>query len=194
MVSIQTFRHFAHEHDDLPAFHAGYLVVTFLAAVLLNLGAFAAMIVFHMTLDLVKYRDLHGLSWGSTLRGTHRESLLDITLFLLALFFAVYFHHATSIVAVSGFVRAEETLLLALGTLIPKVEILNRFVWLLSTAVTHLGYIKPAFQGKWTTVERLYLFSSIVSIVMIMLAPSILSLSADQFKHILESQLIPWRI
>lgn len=194
MSLTATFRSFAHEHDDLPAFHAGYLVLTFLFAAIFNLGAFLALIIAHMSLDVVKYHDLHGLSWSKTMRGTVRESLLDIALLLLGLFFAIYLHHATVIVALSGLVRAETTILLMLGTLLPKVEILHHIAWILSTVVTHLGYIKPAQQEEWTVSELFHITIAVGALTMIVLAPLLLQMDAGSFAAILEKQLIPWRL
>ena len=59
-TAIRHLRIFAHEHDDIPAFHAAYLVGTFLAAAIFNLGFFLLLIIGHMCLDVVKYRDFHG--------------------------------------------------------------------------------------------------------------------------------------
>ena len=50
---FNSVRHFAHEHDDQPAFHATYLVIAFLTALLFNLGAFGLLIIAHMSLDMV---------------------------------------------------------------------------------------------------------------------------------------------
>ena len=52
--TLASARLFAHRHDELPAFHAAYLVITVLCAALLSLGAFAALIVAHIALDYVK--------------------------------------------------------------------------------------------------------------------------------------------
>ena len=100
-------RHFAHEHDDLPAFHAVYLLLAILSAGFFNLGAFGLLIVAHMVLDVVKYRDRHGYSWHQTYDGVVRESLVDITLLLVGTVFAVYLHHSVGVASLSGLMRAE---------------------------------------------------------------------------------------
>ncbi|MEN9561287.1 MAG: hypothetical protein RIQ56_560 [Candidatus Parcubacteria bacterium] len=187
-------RSFAHAHDDLPAFHAGYLVLTFLFAAFLNIGAFGVLVLLHMSLDIVKYHDLHGLSWTQTLRGTLRESLLDVALLLVALVFAIYLHHATVIVAVSGLVRAEATILLALGTIIPKVEVMHHLLWIASSIVSHMGYIKPATQVEWTVGELIHITLSLTALVLIVLAPTILGMSAHAFGEVLVKQLVPWQL
>ena len=94
---LSSVRHFAHVHDDLPAFHAGYLVLTILVASLLNLGVFGLLIIAHMALDYVKYREHHGFSWRRTMEGMVRESLVDIALLGVGVVFAVYFHHTVAL-------------------------------------------------------------------------------------------------
>ena len=61
-------RTFAWVHDELPAFHAAYLVLTFLTAALFNFGVFALLIAAHMMLDFVKYREVHGFTLLNTFR------------------------------------------------------------------------------------------------------------------------------
>ena len=82
---LHAFGTFARGHDDIPAFHAGYLLLTFLAAALFNLGICAIFVCGHMSLDLYKYRDVHHYTWMQTVRATMLESLVD--LMLLALLF-----------------------------------------------------------------------------------------------------------
>ena len=189
-TSIRTF---AHEHDDLPAFHAAYLVLTLLFAMLFNLGAFAVLIALHMMLDIIKYRDLHRLSVRQTITGTVRENLLDITLFAIGLVFAVYLHHTTGLMVVGGLVRAEETIVRALGLLIPKMKIMHNILWIFTTVASHLHYIKPAFTLRWSTAERIQIFFLVLSILMLASAPAVLQTTHTTIAKIYAEELMPWR-
>lgn len=155
-TAFHGIRRFAHSHDDVPAFHAVYLVSTFLAAAVLNLGFFLGLILFHMSLDYVKYRDVHRYGLKQTLRAMILESISDIALFMMALTVAVYFSHTFLLAAASGLVRSELTLLKAVGTLIPKVAILEHLV---TIAVSVQSYMHSEVQGLHTPLSRMQLWS-----------------------------------
>ena len=122
------FRIFAHRHDDIPAFHAAYLVGTFLAASVLHLGFFAILIAAHMCLDYVKYRDYFHYDLRLTFKAMALESVVDIALFLIAMTFAVYFSNSFLLAAASGMTRSGLTVLKAFGTVVPKIRILEEAV------------------------------------------------------------------
>ncbi len=168
--ALSRFRGFAHEHDDIPAFHAAYLVGTFLAAALLNLGFFALLIAVHMCLDYVKYRDLHRYGLLTTMRLMVRESIIDIALFLVALTFAVYLNHSFAIAAISGLARAELTIIRALGLLIPKIEIAEHAISLLLSVerYMHAMVIRPGTSLR--DGERWALFAIVVSLSLLALS------------------------
>lgn len=187
-------RHFAHEHDELPAFHAGYLVLTVLAAAILNLGAFALLIAAHVSLDLVKYREVHNLSWIQTLEGTMRESLIDAFLLLVALTFSVYLHHTIGVVAISGVVRADLTVARFAGVFLPKFEILERFLGVLLHIGKHMRSIHERLGKTFTSGERLILFLIIATSILLAAAPTILGISSSSLFATLAHELIPWRI
>jgi hypothetical protein len=110
-LTFQKFRHFAHEHDEFPAFHAAYIVAAIFTSLLFHLGAFLLLILFHMSLDFVKYREIHGLPLFDTFRAMILESILDIALLLFALTLSVYLHNTFLVTLSSGFVRSEFTLI-----------------------------------------------------------------------------------
>lgn len=128
---ITRFRRFAHEHDDVPAFHAVYLVVTFLAAAMLSLGFFAILIALHMCLDYVKYRDLFRFDVVTTFKSMILESIVDIALLMLALTFSVYLSDLFLLAAVSGLLRSGLTVAKAIGTILPKFRILEHLIVIL---------------------------------------------------------------
>ncbi len=189
-----TIRSFAHAHDDLPAFHAGYLILTILTAALFNLGTFALLIIAHMSLDLVKYRELHGYSWHQTISGTIRESLTDITLLMLGIVFAVYLHNTVGIASLSGLLRAEATVIRALGTLIPKMTILHNFLKIISHLRHYMQKEHPLFLQKYSLLEKMYVFALVISVILLILSVPLLGLTTPSFQVILLEELIPWSI
>ena len=192
---MQSIKNFALRHDQLPAFHATYIVLTILVAAMLPLGAFGLLIVAHMTLDCVKYHEHHRYRWGKTVIAMVRESLVDVTLFFLGLLFAIYLHHSLPIIAgLSGLYRSEVTVIRAFGVLIPKMKILQDFLAVLSNIHHYLDKIPARLSKRWSPIEQVSLFSLAVIVVLLVLAPSVLSLDAGQFWTILRSQLVPWNI
>ena len=185
-------RTFIHEHDRMPAFHAGYLVVTFLIAALFNLGMFALVIIAHMTLDYVKYTELYGYSRRNTWKAMLSESSIDIVLLLIGFVFAVYLHHGVEMAAVSGLVRAAVTLARGLGTVIPKLEILYRFVDTLMNPQEHMQHVQETVRARWTFSFACMIFLGGVCVLLLILAPVILTLDGALLEKVLMDQMIPW--
>jgi hypothetical protein len=189
---LRSVRRFADTHDNLPAFHASYLVLTFLAASLFTLGTFGLLIVGHMALDFVKYRDVHRYDLRSTVCGMLRESLIDITLFLLGLLFAVYLHHSLPIIAsLSGIARAEITILRAFAVMTPKLKILYDGLQILSHLHHYLEFVHPRFNKGLSFLDSLCVISLCTSLVLLLLAPTLLMLDVSHLHSILAEQLIP---
>lgn len=193
-MHIQYLRHFAHAHDEIPAFHAAYLVLTFLAAAMLNMGAFGLLIIAHMSLDIVKYREIHGKNWLVTLEATFRESLVDIAVFCVGLVFAVYLHNTIGLVGLSGLLRAEATMLRMLGTVIPKLTILNDFLKMMVHLRHYLQRVHPQLQREWTPLERVCVLSIAVTLGLIAGATSIMNVDPAIVERVLVEELVPWRI
>lgn len=192
---LGTLRQFAHTHDDLPAFHAAYLVLTFLIAAMFNMGAFAVLIIAHVSLDVVKYREVHRYPWRAVFEGALRESLVDLVLFFLGLTFAVYLHHSlVGIASLSGLARADVTLIRAFATFVPKFEILHHFLTVVSHVRHYLYSIHSRMGYPWSSVEYLCFFSLALSMILLLGAPFILHLDMEGMERILVDELIPWRI
>ncbi len=121
-------RLFAHEHDDIPAFHAAYLVTTFLVAAVFSLGYFAILIALHMMLDFVKYRDFFHYSIPMTIKAMILESIVDVAFFSVSLTFGVYLSHDLALSMVSGVFRSSLTLVEAFGTILPKIYIVEHML------------------------------------------------------------------
>lgn len=196
MTHILTgMRIFAQRHDDLPAFHAAYLVLTILVAALLNLGAFGLLIFAHMVLDTVKYREIHHLSWQQTLRATLRENLFEYTLFALGFLIAVYLHHSLpGIAGISGLLRSEITIARGIGTLLPKTEILQRFLHVIFHLRHHLAHMETPIGERLTPTERFSLVLIGCSALLLLLAPTILHISGTQLFLITQEEIIPWHM
>ena len=185
---------FADRHDDLPAFHAGYLVLTVLAAAMLNMGAFGTLILIHMVLDYIKYHEVHGRSIRLTLEGMLRESLLDMTLFLVGLVFSLYFHHSTALLGVSGLMRAELTVVRATGTILPKLTILHHFLKVMAHLQHYLHNSKEEIQKPLSGTEKFCMLSVVLCLALLVFAQKILSVDQDIINLILLEELIPFRI
>jgi len=191
--AVCSLRRFAHEHDDLPAFHAGYLVLTVLVAALFNLGAFAVLILAHVSLDIVKYREVHQCDWRRTADGIFHENIFDILLLAVGFVFAVYFHNTAGVAGVSGVIRADETIFRAFGTLIPKVEILQDFLKVMLHLTSYLRFPHAQMGFSWTQGEKLCVFFLSICIILLVSAPFILGMDASDFSHIIAGEAVPWR-
>ncbi len=189
--SLVRIRDFVHEHDDIPAFHAAYLVGAFLAAALLNLGFFGVLIVVHMSLDYIKYRDIHHFSRRLTIKAMLRESMIDIALLLLALVFVVYLNHSFALAAISGMARAELTIVRALGTLIPKIEIFENIFTVLLNVERYLHGTAPDPNRALRGGEKWALFIIGVAIFMLGLAFALYHGNEAQLLHVLAKELTP---
>lgn len=190
--ALASARIFAHRHDELPAFHAAYLVITVLCAALLSLGAFAALIVAHMALDYVKYRDRHGFTLHRTFEGMVRESLFDVALLMIGLTFTVYFHHAMAIATVSGLLRSEMTVIRALGTVLPKFLILNDSLSIWMHVRSYLELPHPRIGKAWTLTERLAIMTVVTGVVALLLAAPLMGTGVSTVMGILGEELMMW--
>lgn len=190
-TALNHLRRFAHMHDDIPAFHAGYLVLTLLAAAMFNLGTFGLLIIAHMTLDFVKYREQHGYGWKLTLEGIVRESLLDVTLLMIGLVFSLYLHHSVAFAGISGLMRTEVTVLRMFGTLIPKMKILHSFLKVMAHLRHYLNHAHPHLRQHWSGIDRVCFLSIMLSAFLLFFAAAILQIGFGQVELILLEELIP---
>ena len=184
---------FAREHDEMPAFRAGYMVITFLIAALFSLGMFGALIIAHMGLDVVKYRH-HRYGVGATFVATLRESLIDMTLLAVGMVFAVYLHTSLPLIAgVSGLLRAQLTIVQGLGTVLPKMKVLQRFIETMTNIELYFSKtIRKTQELKPAELWCFFILGTTVSLLL--LAPFLLDIAGAHYKSILMEQLIPWRL
>lgn len=188
---VNSFKGFAHEHDEIPAFHAAFLVGTILCAAVFNLGFYLLIILAHIALDFVKYREVHKMSWRKTLKAAALESIGDVALFLTALTFAVYLNHTYMLSALSGLMRANLTVLKAFGTLLPKIRILENIC---SIALNLHGYLHtthPALDRTFTRLEKWSLRTIVASSILLLVAVVLFQVNHWDLLVILEQELIP---
>lgn len=192
MLAISsTFRGFAHEHDDIPAFHAAFLVGTILCAALFNLGFYALLILAHVVLDIVKYRDVHGMSIRKTLYAAALESIGDIALFLLSLTFAIYLNHTYMLSALGGMMRSELTVLRAFGTMLPKIRILENMC---AIALNFHGYLHtphPSLSRPFTRLEHCSMWTIVVCLALLAVAFVLFQTNQWDLASVLRHELIP---
>ncbi len=186
-----SLRGFAHEHDEIPAFHAAFLVGTILCAAVFNLGFYALLIVAHVLLDIVKYRDVHGMSIRKTIYAATLESIGDIALFLLSLTFAIYLNHTYMLSALGGMMRSELTILRALGTMLPKIKILENMC---AIALNFHGYLHtphPALNRPFTRLERCSVWTIVVCLTLLFVAIVFFQTNQWDLGAVLRHELIP---
>jgi hypothetical protein len=194
-TALTSFRHFAHEHDDLVAFHAAYLVLAFLSAGFFNLGAFGLLVIAHMALDWFKYREKHGMTRRQTMEGIVRESLVDVTLLMVGLVFSLYLHHSVGGVAsVSGLMRAEITIIRMAALLVPKLKILHHFLKIIAHVHHYLDVVHPRHRSGWSALDQMCFYFCGLSLFLVIFAAPLMSVDFDVIKHILAEELIPWRM
>ncbi len=186
-------RYLAEIHDEIPAFRAGFFVVSLILAALLNFGVFALLIIGHMALDVVKYREYHRCSWRLTWRGTIRESAADIMLLSLGLCIALVLSASPGFQALHFSPSVRLTLASFLGILVSKLLILLRFMRVLLNSRGHLRAKSFATRSAWTAGEQFNLFFAffLLGILTILILRN-----ADDtwFLQWLSFQVLPWKI
>ncbi len=188
---VTSIKGFAHEHDQVPAFHAAFLVATILSAAVFNLGFFACAIAAHMSLDFVKYRDFHHMSLSKTCRAIARESIGDIALFLTALTFAVYLNHTFMLSAMSGMLRSELTLLRAVGTIIPKIRIMENILAIALNIHTYMHTPNPMLNRKLSRIEKCSVVTIVVCSALLIGAVFLYMSHQWDLSQVLKHELIP---
>lgn len=185
----QRFRAFLHNHDELPAFQAGFIVFTFLAAAFFNLGFFFLLILVHMALDYLKYRSKHGYSVEQSLRSSVIESSVDIALFFVGLVLAAFFRHSSAVIGVSGVLRSQLTVGYALAVLVPKYRIFSDTEQLIVHLHSHLHPSDVYPHAPLTTAQRIAFILIVLCIFsLIAAAPSIV------WAQLVARELLPWKL
>lgn len=187
---MHTIKQFAHRHDDIPAFHVSFALLTFISAAMLSLGWFAVLIIIHMVLDVAKYREVHGFTWRETINATLHESLLELMFFSMALLISVYFHSSTGFLNISGMLRAEATLIYITGVVVPKFIIMEQVLKALTHISHYLHRLKPnAKRANLTVPEKIYASFIVCSVVLLMAAPYVTNTPPEVINHVIFHEL-----
>ncbi|MDB4979164.1 MAG: hypothetical protein JWM56_1350 [Candidatus Peribacteria bacterium] len=182
------------DHDDIPAFRAGFFVLSLLCAALLNFGAFALLILAHMALDTVKYRDVHGYSWGVTVRGVVRESIQDMALLAIGLCMAMLLDPSLNFEYVAVTFHGKAVLVRAGSILFTKFIVLQRFTAILADPAAHMQSTNAALRQKWYFGEQSFVVLFFVLTAVLLLAPLLLPISDALYRHVLLQQMVPWKV
>ena len=186
---LASTRAFAHRHDELPAFHAAYLVVAVLSAALFSLGLFAALIAMHMALDFVKYREVHHCSLSRTLQGMTRESMRDVMLLTVGLVCTVYLHHTMGMAALSGLVRSEAVILQAIGTVLPRYFILNESLLVMLHIRDYIAHQHPRMGKEWNAMEITQMLIIAASILLLAISAPLMHVTQSHVGGIILHEL-----
>ncbi len=189
-----TLRALLREHDDLPAFRAGFIVLSFLTAALFPFGAFALLIVAHVAMDLVKYRELHGFPWRKTARGIARENVADLSYLLFGLLIVVLSRPQVYRANLAWFFQGREAVVAAGVVFLSKLLILTHFLTVVLHPVRHNRATDYARRARWTVSERMYASLFLVLLLFLLTAPRLLAIHEPQFRDLLLRQMVPWRV
>ncbi len=193
-LTLSSVRQFAHEHDDIPAFHAGFLILVIFCALYFPVGAFALLVAIHACLDVVKYREVHGMNWRETCEGVVREGLFDIMLVFLGLASEVYLHSTAAVTSISGLLRTEFFFLELVGSTLPKFVILHNLVGVFANLNSYLLHMHRNMHKRTTNMEKLCVTVLSINILLILGAPFILSVESGSVLKIVLEQLFFWRL
>ncbi len=103
----------------------------------------------------------------------------------------MYFHHGSSIVALSGVRSAEATLARGLATVLPRFEVLWHGLSVFSNIRKHLLQVQGV-TGPWRRGELLIFTGFVMALGLIVLSP--LLLDSTLVTKVLAEQLVPWRL
>lgn len=194
---MQISRHFqslVRAHDDLPAFHAGYVVLVVLAAFLFNLGFFAALVALSIALDLQQRRASSRFRFARGARLSAREHLPDIGLLLAGLVAAVYLGSIADAASIAGALRTGLELTALLSVAAPKLLLLRRFLrrWM----PFHRRFEEPraALPRRLRATERAILFACVLGAALLTGARVMLPIDTATLVRLYAEQLVPWRI
>jgi hypothetical protein len=186
---------FTNKHDEIPAFHVAYGVVTFIAAAMFSIGTFGVLIIAHMLLDVFKYRDVHKLSWPITIRAVFHENLLDIMLFLLALVTSVYLHSSVEFIQFGAFLRTEISVVRLIAIVLPKFVILEHILKVFAHIHHYMLYIHPGtYKKQFTLTEKIYSSIIVSVLLLLLLTPQITGVDPEVIVHVVLYELQPFRL
>lgn len=182
--------HFIRDHDDLPAFHAAYLLFYIAVAFLFSMGVFAILIVIHILFDFVKYHYVLQTTGRETVKGMIKENLSDCALLVVGLTVAVVFHHELGIAAVSGLFRTQIMFVRIIGTTLSKMEIIHSFLTMIF-GLTDYMHKKKNISGQWSPFEKTCFIIILIGIGMYLAAPLMLGIGSNDVQSVIQSEMTP---
>jgi hypothetical protein len=126
--------------------------------------------------------------------GVVRESLLDITLLLLGLVFAVYLYNVTLGGTVTGIISVKMNILRAVLLFIPKLTILHHFLKVVSHVHHYMQNMHVHINKPWRAVEVTCMTICLIAMFLLAFAPSLLQIDRDIVVHIFTDILNPFKI
>jgi hypothetical protein len=191
----RSLRAVVHDHEDLPAIHAGFLVLSFLLAAMFRLGFFALLIAVRILLDLLKEREVFRRRWLAAFEGAIRASWTDLSLLALGLTLAMVFHPAfMSTAAVGGLPAAIFTLSRGLGMTLPKFKILLNELHVFFHLESYLHAKNVRIGTSLSFGERVATLLLGVSLLMLLTLPFVLPVSWQDYGTMVLKEMIPWRL
>lgn len=185
---LLSVRSFARRHDELPAFHAAAIVLGFVIASLCTTGLFILAITVHACLDLVKFRDVHGLAWRPALVQALRTNVVMMTLVVTGLTASMYLHPSFGLLAgLSGIALAEGSLARAGAVVLPKFAVLQHLSGRLDTLMGSC----EAGPRPFGTVEKSFLALFIAALALLLAGPTLLHVPLSTYLLVLRFELTP---
>lgn len=174
---------------ELPSLHAGLLVMGAIVATMMNMGVFALLFAAIITLDVASARS-RSETWSEAIRDALRDVLLDSALFVVALTVAVYFRLPPPFVDRRGLRLMLWSLSVGGAIAVPKVILLLRFVRRILRPTRTVAAADRALSAS----EIFWLFVLTVSVLLLFLAPFVLSDGWNGMMLFLRSQIAFWRL
>jgi hypothetical protein len=168
---------------DIPAIHAGFLVVAAIVAALCNSGAFLLVVIVSAIARLFPPRRQ---PIGERMYRAARAALTDLALLVIALDASVLLPAHPSFIP-GGPALALWTVAAGLMVLIPKFLIFERFFRVVLPP-------QKERDGKVTLGPIFALFVLTVGVVLLLLAPSFAVTRGRPLLLLLRGQLLPWKV
>ncbi len=184
----------AKAHDHMSAMQIGAGIFILLVAALFNPGAFGILVLTHMALDVIKYRQIHQWPWSTTLVATLRESLVDLALLSFIFCIGLYASFGAELMPHGTILATEALLFRALVVLLVQVEVCRHVLHGITDSIGHFPDVRLGVTGPLYPIEVWAMCLLSICIFLIVLIPILLHLTTTEFTYAVLQQLIPWRI
>jgi len=193
MPSKRTLPRFlAYYREELPAFHAGFVVTLLVLSSLLNLGAFVLLLAARTTLDIVKCRERERMGWRETLGAVVQAGLLEYVLFTFLLLATIFLQESG--VLFGGGVRAAAELLRGGVFFALKGVLLFRLLPVLLHPRSYIEECGVDMRRPFSSVEQSFLLALVTGLLLLGLSPAIVNGGWQKILQILRKQIVPWKL